>query len=168
MECANNERMNPLNMANKQDGSGEAEAEAVPGIQNNVLLSKPRLQFQLAKGGRGRRGTAPCRQRVCPNCHIKMDDLFVLLIYCATASGPPRLVEGNCCHRRWRWSLDVDVETIPAMARQTVPPGQDIEYAQCMSEWHRGTEPMNSHSGANIMNFTRCHRTWHLIIALGR
>lgn len=115
MECANNERMNPLNMANKQDGSGEAEAEAATGIQNNVLLSKPRLQFQLPGRGRGR-GTAPsCRQRVCRNCHIKMDDLFVLLIYCATASGPPRLVEGNCCHRRWRWSLDV--ETIPALAR---------------------------------------------------
>lgn len=103
MECANNERMNPLNMANKQDGSGEAEAEAETGIQNNVLLSKPRLQFQLAgRTGKRGHGTAPSCLRVCRNCHIKMDDLFVLLIYCATTNGPPRLVEGNCCHRRWR------------------------------------------------------------------
>lgn len=129
------------------------------------------FSFNCQKGGRGR-GTAPsCRQRVCRNCHIKMDDLFVLLIYCATASGPPRLVEGNCCHRRWRWSLDVERgcgDHSGVGAVDSSPPGQDIEYAQCMSEWHRGTEPMNSHSGANIMNFTRCHRTWHLIIALGR
>lgn len=112
MECANNERVNLLNMANKQDGSGKAEAEAVQeaetGIQNNVLLSKPRLQFQLPKGEGGVAQLPPAAQRVCRNCHIKMDDLFVLLIYCATASGPPRLVEGNCCHRRWRWCLDVE------------------------------------------------------------
>lgn len=135
--------MNPLNMANKQDGSGEAEAEAETetGIQNNVLLSKPRLQFQLAgRTGKRGRGTAPSCLRVCRNCHIKMDDLFVLLIYCATANGPPRLVEGNCCHRRWRWSwMEPGVGAWclvpqPECDGGSQSPGQDIEYAQCMSE----------------------------------
>lgn len=33
----------------------------------------------------GDSGASSDALRVCRNCHIKMDDLFVLLIYCATA-----------------------------------------------------------------------------------
>lgn len=49
---------------------------------------------------------------VCRNCHIKMDDLFATLIYCATVTGR------------------VSFQTGRGKAK-----GQDIEYAQCMSEW---------------------------------
>lgn len=98
---------------------------AETGIQNNVLLSMPR-------GGAWQNPLPPPPQtrvlRVCRNCHIKMDDLFVLLIYCATASGPPRLVEGNCCHRRWSGSPTREPGTGYRI------PSQDIEYAQCMAE----------------------------------
>lgn len=96
---------------------------AETGIQNNVLLSMPR-------GGVPEPSSSPHPRalRVCRNCHIKMDDLFVLLIYCATASGPPRLVEGNCCHRRWSGSPSREPGTGYRI------PSQDIEYAQCMAE----------------------------------
>lgn len=53
--------------------------------------------------GRGGQGEL----RVCRNCHIKMDDLFVLLIYCDTAGGRPRLVGGNC----WEPEMGMEKET---------------------------------------------------------